>query len=205
MIIPTRPIMSTVARAMLMGLACAALAGCFEPSTGADVLEPGTQPPGALFGADAGANSSCSNPDPSPLSLLHVRVRTTPFGGRYAPRNVGAIWIEDAHGTFVKTLERWGSTRARYLTRFNAASGGNVVDAVTSATLSQHVTHNREWDLTDKTKCEIPTGDYRVVIEHTDYNGTGASIALPFTKDQTPATLTPAETTMFHDLLIELR
>ena len=151
------------------------------------------------------STDSKRDPDPSPLSQLHVRVRTSAVGGRYAPRNVGAIWIETASGAFVKTLERWGATRARYLFRWNAASGGNVVDAVTSATLQTHITHDREWNLTDKTTCEIPTGNYRVVVEHTDRDSAGATIEIPFTKDQAAVTLMPTDATNFHDMLLELR
>ena len=194
------PVLSTLS--VLLALAAP---GCFEPGTGADLTEPGTQPPNGLFGADGGVNSTCTDPDPSPLSKLHVVVRTSAFGGRYAPRNVGAIWIETASGTFVKTLEKWGSTRSRYIVRWNAASGGNVVDAVTSATLQSHVTHDRTWNLTDKTTCEIKTGTYRVVVEHTDRDGPGATIEIPFTKDQTAVTLMPTDATNFHDMLLELQ
>ena len=187
--------------AVLSTLAC----GCFAPSTGTDEGGPGTQPPGGLFGADGGVNSGCTNPDVSPLSKLHLRVRTTAFGGRYAPRNIGAIWIETASGTFVKTIERWAKTRARYLTRFSTASGGNVVDAITSATLSSHTTHDRTWNLADKTECEIPAGDYRVVIEETDRDGPGTTIELPFTKGTTPQTFPVADNAYFHDLVLELQ
>jgi hypothetical protein len=180
-------------------------AGCFQPATGADSLDPGAQPPGGLFGADGGMGGSCGNADPSPLSQLHIRVRTTAVGGRYAPRNVGAIWIETAAGAFVKTVERWGKTRARYLTRWNAASKGDVVDAVTSATLSSHITHDRTWNLTDHMMCEIAAGDYKVVMEETDSNNTGKSRELSFTKGTMPATSTPADDQYFHDLLLELK
>jgi len=197
MIWPRGVILSTLA-ALIFG-------GCFEPATGADVIQPGTEPPGGLFGADGGTNGSCTDPDPSPLSTLHIKVRTTQFGGRYRPKNVGAIWIETAAGAFVKTVERWGKTRARYLNRWNAASGGNVVDAVTSATLANHITHDRTWNLTDKTMCEVPSGNYRIVMEHTDYDGAGTTLEVPFTKGQVPVTLMPAETTFFHDMLVELK
>jgi hypothetical protein len=180
------------------------LVGCFSPSTGIEDVEPGVQPPGGLFGADANTGT-CGTADPSPLTSMHVRVRTTTLNGKYSPRNVGAIWVESAAGMFVKTIERWGRTRARYLTRFTAASGGNIVDAVTSATLANHITHDRTWDLTNLERCEIPAGDYRIVVELTDRNGTGASIELPFTKGETPSSLMPAEAANFHDLLLELR
>lgn len=180
-------------------------AGCFTPGTDVDQIDPGTEPPGQLFGADGGTNGTCGDPAASPLTKLHVVVRTTQFGGRYRPRNVGAIWIETGAGAFVKTIERWGKTRARYLTKWNAASAGNIVDAITSATLNTHITHDRTWDLTDKSSCRIGPGDYRVVMEHTDFNGTGTSIQIPFTKDQAAVTLTPAENSFFHDMRIELQ
>jgi hypothetical protein len=195
-------------------LALCALVGCFAPGTDVDELEPGIEPPGGLFGGDAGTGSGsgsgsgsgvCGGSDPSPLASLHVRVRTTTLNGRYSPRNVGAIWIETASGAFVKTVERWGGTRARYLTRFNTSSAGNLVDAVTSATLSNHTTHDRVWNLTNLMKCEVPSGAYRVVVELTDRNSAGATLELPFTKAQAPVTLMPTETANFHDLLLELR
>ena len=181
------------------------LAGCFAPSTGTDEGGPGAQPPGGLFGADGGVNVGCMNPDSSPLSSLSIRVRTTAFGGRYAPRNIGAIWIETAAGQFVKTIERWGKTRARYLTRFNTSSGGNIVDAITSATLSNHTTHERMWNLSDKTECEVPAGSYKVVIEMTDRDGPGTSLEIPWTKGTAPQTFPATDNTYFHDLLLDVK
>lgn len=206
MIWPPRPVMSTLAAGFLVALVGA---GCFLPDTNADPGTPGTQPPGELFGADAGTGSGSGSgsgcTDPSPLSSLHVKVRTTAVGGRFAPRNVGAIWIETSAGKFVKTLERWGQTRARYIVRWNGVSAANVVDAVTSATLSSHVTHDRTWNLKDLTKCEVPSGSYRVVIEHTDRNSAGVTQEIPFTLGQTPVTQTPADATNFHDMLLEIK
>jgi hypothetical protein len=184
------------------------LAGCyFTPDTGSGERDGGIQPPNDLFGADArtadGGGMGCASE--SPLVSMRVRVRTTTPNGRYSPRNIGAIWIETEQGMFVKTIERWAGTRARWLTKFNASSASNLVDAVTSATLSQHTTHDRTWNLTNLMHCEIPSGNYRVVVEMTDKNGAGPSTTIPFTMNGTPMTLTPVETTNFHDLLIELK
>ncbi len=178
-------------------------AGCFQPSTGADEIEAGTEPPGQLFGADAGTNSTCGTANPTPLSKLHVVVLTAPFGGKYKPRNVGAIWVETAAGAFVKTLERWGKTRSRYITRWTAASAGNVVDAVTSATLSSHVTHDRTWDFTDKSTCKVAAGNYKLKIEHTDYNGPGALIEIPFTT--TAGTQSSPDTANFKNVVVTIQ
>jgi hypothetical protein len=161
------------------------LAGCyFTPDTGSGERDGGIQPPNDLFGADArtadGGGMGCASE--SPLVSMRVRVRTTTPNGRYSPRNIGAIWIETEQGMFVKTIERWAGTRARWLTKFNAS-----------------------WNLTNLMHCEIPSGNYRVVVEMTDKNGAGPSTTIPFTMNGTPMTLTPVETTNFHDLLIELK
>jgi len=179
---------------------------CFLPAHDADELEPGTQP-GSVFGTDGGTTAptdtsgACPNPG---SSSIRVKVRTTPNGGRYAPRNIGAIWIENAsNGQFVRTLEVWASTRRRYLARWRASSGDNTVDAVTSATLSQHTTHDRTWMLDDQERCMFTAGSYKVRVEHTDYNGNGPLLEVPFTMG-TPATITPADQTTFHDVVVEV-
>lgn len=192
---------------LAMFATCSMLAGCFQPSVGADELEPGQQP-GDIFGIDAATTTGgdggngCAT---SSLTSLHVRVRTTQVNGRYAPRNIGALWIEDSTGKFVKTVELWAKTRAKYLTRFQASAKGNVVDAVTSATLSSHIMHDRTWNLTGLDHCQAASGNYKLVMELTDYNGTGASFEVPFTKMQSPVTITPADTTNFHEILVELK
>lgn len=117
----------------------------------------------------------------SGLTSLSFDVLTHSLGGRYSPKNVGAIWIESSNGTFVKTLEVWAERRARYLTRWNREASASRVDAVTSATLRSHVTHNASWDLTNASGQEVAPGDYKVVIEITDHDGTGASHEVPFT------------------------
>ncbi len=188
---------------MLSTLAVLMFAGCFQPSTGADEIEAGTEPPAPLFGADAGTNGTCGTGGTTALTKLHVVVLTSSFNGRYRPRNVGAIWVETAAGVFVKTLERWGKTRARYITKWNASSAANVVDAVTSATLATHITHDRTWDFTDKLGCKVATGSYRLMVEHTDYNGTGALLQIPFT---TVAGAVPTtDNTYFHNVAVDIQ
>ncbi len=186
----------------------ALIAGCFEPDSGTEIHDGGIQPPNGLFGGavDAavtgdGGGSSCAD---GPLSTLRIRVRTTTNNGRYSPRNIGAIWIETAQGQFVKTVERWAKTRVRWLTKWNASSAGNIVDAVSGATMTSHTTHDRMWNLKNVTECEIPNGDYRVMIEMTDTNATGPSTSIPFTVNGSAQTVTPTETANFHDLLVEL-
>jgi hypothetical protein len=41
------------------------------------------------------------------VTSLTFDVTTKAPGGRYQPRNVGAIWVEDSSGKLVKSLEVW--------------------------------------------------------------------------------------------------
>ena len=186
------------------------LAACYDPAVDKNELQDAIQPPVDLFSdggtvtppTDGGGGGGC---DVSPLSGLRIVVRTTQFGGRYKPKNIGAIWIETASGQYVKTVKRWALRRLRYLTRLAAASNGNVTDAITGATLSSHITHDVTWNLNNLQGCEIPAGDYRVVMELTDQDAPGAYATFPFTKGTTAVTLHPTETAQFHDLTLELR
>ncbi len=196
------------------------LVGCYQPGVDRDELRDALEAPTDLFddggtvipprdarvidGPSAAVDASAGCAVDSPLSALRVVVRTTAVGGRYAPRNVGAIWIETSAGAYVKTVKRWANRRKGYLTSYMAVTGGDVTDAVSGATLSSHITHDVTWDLTDRNRCEIPPGNYRVAIELTDGNMTGAALRIPFTKGATGSMSTPAETANFHNLLLDL-
>ena len=191
-----------------------ALAGCYQPGVDKDELRDALEPPVELFDdggtplpidASTVAIDAASGCDVSPLSALHIVVRTTPFGGRYAPKNIGAIWIETATGAYVKTVKRWANRRRQYLTTFNSVTGGDLTDAISGATLTSHVTHDVTWNLNDRNRCEIAAGDYQVAMELTDRDGPGAVARFPFHKGTTPATTNPADTAQFHGLVLELR
>jgi hypothetical protein len=187
----------------LIAACVGASAACFRPDTD-DVNGEGIAPPVDLFTPDASLVPVCMTADPSPLSALDVSVRTTSAGGRFAPRNVGAIWVERADGEFVKTIKRWGQQRAKYLTRFVAASNNNLVDAITGATLTAHTTHEVTWNLKDLEGCEIASGDYQLVFELADGNSTGRSRAVPFAKDQAALVLSPEDAPSFYDVRVDL-
>lgn len=128
---------------------------------------------------------------------LSVSVTTATANGRYAPRNVGAIWITDGGGKFVKTLTEWGSRRRQYLTKWLAASGGNTVDAVTSATINSHGTRTGTWNGTNASRAAVADGAYKVCFELTEYDGTGPSDCVAFTKGRMAFTDKPADVTNF--------
>lgn len=119
-------------------------------------------------------------------------VQTTTYNGRYSPRNVGVIWITDAQGAFVQTLKIWARTRAGYLTNWRSSSGENYVDAVTSATINSHQTHNVTWDCTDSNGNLVADGNYRIYMEFTENNSTGKLSYVEFSKSTSNQTLSPA-------------
>jgi hypothetical protein len=136
---------------------------------------------------------------------LNFDVMTVNQGGRYAPRNVGAIWIETAAGDFVKTLKVWAGTRGRYLTKFNSEAGGNRTDAVTSATIRSYQTHSVTWDLTDVMGNDVPQGDYKMLIEVTDHDGAGKWAEVPFTHAGMPITSMPPDQQYYTGMQIAIQ
>lgn len=132
-------------------------------------------------------------PDPQ----LTVQFKTVTFFGHYAPRNVGAVWIENGNNQFVKTLEVWAAKRSQYLVKWKAASGGNKVDAVTSATKNSHVSHTDTWDGTDVNGNIVPDGPYHVYVEFTEYDGPGKWTQMDFDKGPTPVDISPPDEQYF--------
>lgn len=205
-------------RPSLRGLTCAAAAvlaaGCLHPDyeDGERDREDAGSPLVDEFarllresseGAGDAATAECAR-EPEPGGAMQFSVRTVSGSGRYRPRNVGAIWIADAEGNWIKTLERWGTRRAKWLTEFNAASGGDVVDAVTGPTLSSHRVHEVRWDLTDRSGCEVDDGSYQVRIELTDWSGTGPTTSVAFDKGAEPLELTPADEPPFLEMQLRV-
>ncbi len=178
--------------------------GSGSGGSGSIDVEAGT--PEAAATSGGGGSGAVSLPDASFGSssgcTLSVSVRTVTDNGGYSPRNVGAIWIAQGSGTFVKTLARWAQSRIGELTLWNSATAAanlrrNVVDAVTSATLSSHQTHNVSWNCTDTNHAVVPDGAYRVYFEMTDDNQSGPNMFVPFTKGPTAATVSPPDATYF--------
>ena len=190
---------------MITALVIGSATGCFQPRANDDESEDAATRPTELFQPEGeGVPPPICPNDPSPLTAMQIRVRTSSADGRFAPRNVGAIWIERSDGAFIKTVARWGTLRTKWLKRFLAASAGNVVDAVTGPTLLSHQTHDVRWNLTGPDRCEVPSGDYRVVFELTDRNGMGPTLDVPFAKGVTPGAMMPPDDTHFHELVLNV-
>ncbi len=168
-------------RASLLALFAASggiASACFTPEYVDQ--EPGNASGSTLsFAVDASQFPPCQDVTPVPASSVAWTVTTHAFGGRFAPRNVGAIWIEDETGVYVDTLEQWGTTRKKWLKGYLAATEEQYVDAQSGATLLRHETHAGTWDLRSSTGCELAAGAYVLALELTDRSGTGALERLP--------------------------
>lgn len=117
-----------------------------------------------------------------------VQLRTRTRGGNYAPDNVGAVWLERADGTFVRTLGVWAGTRREHLLQWNARTSANMVDAVTSATAGAHHARVFTWDGTDAGGQVLSAGDYVLHAEFTEDNSNegapvGPTISVPFSTE----------------------
>ncbi|MBP9205626.1 MAG: DUF2271 domain-containing protein [Kofleriaceae bacterium] len=194
---------------MLLGSLALSAGACAQPGVDADEIRDGAGLPTDLFadagpgggGADGGGGGCAGD---TPLARLAITVTTTAAGGRYQPRNIGAIWIESGAGVFVKTVAQWGQIRARHLTAWRAASASNRVDAVTGPTLRSHMAHPVAWDLSAVDGCEVADGDYRVRFEMTDRNGAGPNLTVAFRKDQAGASVTAPDASSFHGVTLTL-
>ena len=155
---------------------------------------------GDSSGTDEGSEDAGTVEPPPRPTTLSFSVLTVSLDGEYSPRNIGAIWIEDSGGRFVKTLEEWARSREEHLYTFLDASGGDTTDAITSATLSDHRTHSVTWDLRDLSGSAAPDGDYRVMMELTDDNDQGATAGIGFTKGPSPLEVNPPDEARFVDM-----
>ncbi|MEO8181484.1 MAG: DUF2271 domain-containing protein [Deltaproteobacteria bacterium] len=145
----------------------------------------------------------------SPSCSLSVSVTTTAPGGKYRPRNVGAIWIADSADRFVKSLDVWGNRRLSHVTAWTAATraagvAGNKVDAVSSATLSAHRAHDVTWNCKDYTGKVMPDGTYRVYFEVADSNTSGPNHFESFVKSPSAAT-TQSSATNFNGIVLTFK
>ncbi len=112
----------------------------------------------------------------SPASAnVVVTTTTTSHNGSFAPRNVVATWVEDATGTFVKTISRWANTRKSHLIAWIGKAGPNDADAISGATRQDHsVPVVATWDLKNAAGNEVPDGTYTIRIELADSDSSAA-------------------------------
>ncbi|MCF8261886.1 MAG: DUF2271 domain-containing protein [Melioribacteraceae bacterium] len=132
--------------------------------------------------------------------VVTFKVKTSSSGGNYSPKNIGAIWVEDNSGNFVKTLKLWANKRKQYLYTWKSTSGENTVDAVTSATLTSHQSHEVTWDVKDKNGNRVSDGTYKLKIEITDKHSQGPVASFNFPIGDSTNVIQPADLTNFHNI-----
>ena len=132
--------------------------------------------------------------------------KTVTFGGSYAPKHVGVVWIEDAGGGYIRSIDGWAKTRKKHLVNWNAASSGdqNAGDALTRATIKSHETHSLKWDLTDASGKKVSAGDYLLRAEFTERNGEGRQMSIPFTLGAGEQTVSPSDEANFTSISIHV-
>jgi hypothetical protein len=99
------------------------------------------------------------------LGLTFRTQRLTRING---PSNIGAVWIEDSSGNFIRTIELWAGRWASSLYHWQdhaCVGGGPEVDAISEATLPEDATHKLEWDTRDLHGFNVADGIYHVFIE----------------------------------------
>jgi hypothetical protein len=160
---------------------------------------------GAAAAAGAAAPSEGAAPAPSEVTGLTFSFTTEVLGGRYKPKNIGAVWVTDGSGKLVKSLEVWARIRLRYLTQYAAARSGARVDAMSTATLTNHKAHTSTWDLKDISGAAVAKGKYTLHAEVTDdHNVPTKTLSIPFDTSAGSMSMTPPNADGFLDIALKL-
>ncbi len=117
--------------------------------------------------------------DTAPKVTVTFSTRQT-SNGRYAPKHVLAVWVEDAAGKFVRTLMKYGSRREVYLrgwkaTSLDASRIASMPDVISGATRSSHAQRIVTWAQTDHAGAPMPDGTYKLRMELTDWDSPSMS------------------------------
>lgn len=164
-------------------------------------------------GIDAALDAAADARQPF-LGEVRIDLLTKPVG-RYQPRNLLAVWIEDEAGTPVKVIGRWAGIFNRYLIVFNqrvpgafgglfglppdgsVAIGELDPDVITTASLRAHEPRELTWDLTDYEGTPVPDGTYSVYIECSDDNTESDFTVVELHKGPEPMTVERGESERF--------
>jgi hypothetical protein len=176
-------------------------------------------------GTSAGAGDTTNVVTATPCKLS-VDFTSVGSHGMWYPHNIGAVWIEDTSGHFVKTIERWAGIRADYLAAWNmresqhgkwpscpfanACTGMMVpdqVDVKAQATIFvDKQAHHTDWSCKDLHGNVIADGKYKMFFEEMEniypLYPAGPLATVEFDKGTTPLTLMPPDTSPFSGLKI---
>ena len=162
---------------------------------------------GSLGTGGTGAGGS----GPSTTCTLTFDYTTVTYRGRFGPKNIGAVWVMNPQNQFVKTLEVWAGIRANNLVNWQRQARANKVDAVSSATISNHRAHQSRWDCRDATGNVVPNGPYKMFVEFTEddsalfFNPQPKLFSFDFQKGAGPATITPPAQPNFTSMTLSIQ
>ena len=164
---------------------------------------------GAAQGGSSGGGGSGGGTSSGPCAM-HVEFTTLTYHGKYSPKNIGAVWVTTASGEFVKSLRVWAGKRIVNLVKWNAASKGNKVDAITAATSTSHGARFADWDCTDLGHQPVADGQYRLMLEITEEDSSkliwppGPSMGIDFVTGSGPVSVTPPNQTNYVSIKLTL-
>jgi hypothetical protein len=145
---------------------------------------------------------------PGVEGTLTVSFRTEKLGGMYTPANCGAVWIEDADGLYVRTLELWAGERANSIAAWRQSrcdKDPKIADVITSATLEEGpAAHTSKWDTRDFRGRVVSDGVYSLWMQVTENElvPEGPFIKIDFAKGAAPVTVTPPPEEGFKDITL---
>ena len=138
---------------------------------------------------------------------VEITLTTVAYRGRYSPRHVGAIWIEDGEGKYLRSLDVWAQRREEHLAQWLAASGGKRGDAISGATKNPHQTHTLEWDRMDVDGVEYGAGTYVLRAEQTEDHSSasdpGPQLNLQFQMGQGKMEFSQADTNYYSGVVVQ--
>jgi hypothetical protein len=135
--------------------------------------------------------------------IMSVQFTTVTTGANFAPRHVLAVWIENSDGQFVRSLKVMADRRKQYLYTWQNKSSGNIVDAITGATLNSHGSESIVWNGKDFNQIIVVDGGYKVKIEFTEEHAQGPILEIPFTKNTSLSDSTLPDATYFTNISID--
>jgi hypothetical protein len=155
---------------------------------------------------------------------LTVEFTTKTYGAKWAPDNVGAVWIADARGRWIYTLEEWAGllNHALNLVTYTGAGGPDYsaglfagtytsgspppADVIATATLHAHKTHKgAAWSFKDSTGKVVADGMYKLMFEMTEQETTDKTLEIPFMKGAPAGPIMAAGNAVFADVRVALQ
>jgi hypothetical protein len=184
-------------------------AGGSAPSAGHAAPTPPAASGGSTAASAAGSGAEpAAMPElaePTAVTSVQLSYTTEVLGGRYRPKNIGAVWVADSSGKLVKSLEVWARLRLRYLNKYAEARAGARPDVTATATLTSHKAHTASWDLKDKAGASVMPGMYTLHVEITDADAPGKHVMIPFDLSAGTTLIAPPDSTGFVGMQLELK